>query len=130
MELNVAGEAVWQLWHDLPDRFPFLALDQAMLMPDHFYALLWITVDGSAQSKPAQLAGTAPGSLARCIQAFKSLSTNTYIPGVRESGWEAFDQRLWQRNYYERIVRQNEEEAIRDYILANPQRWHDRQVGR
>jgi len=58
------------------------------------------------------------------IQAFKSMTTNAYIRGVKQSDWSPFPGRLWQRNYYERIVR-NEAElaAIREYIAANPANW-------
>ncbi len=39
-------------------------------------------------------------------------------------GWPPFRERLWQRNYYERIVRGDDAlEGIRRYILANPARW-------
>ena len=47
-----------------------------------------------------------------------------YIRGVRDGGWPAFDRRLWQRDYYERIVREEAAlERIRAYIAANPARW-------
>jgi REP element-mobilizing transposase RayT len=39
-------------------------------------------------------------------------------------GWTPFDKRLWQRNYYERILRDERMlAAIRLYILNNPQKW-------
>lgn len=55
---------------------------------------------------------------------FKTMTTNAYIRGVKESGWEPFPGRLWQRNYYEHIIR-NERglERIRAYIDGNPARW-------
>jgi REP element-mobilizing transposase RayT len=58
------------------------------------------------------------------IGAFKSLTTNAYIRGVNDHGWPTFPGRLWQRNYYERIVRDDHELAgIRTYIRDNPGRW-------
>jgi len=55
---------------------------------------------------------------------FKALTTRAYIRGVREEGWPAFEGRLWQRNYWERVVR-NERElvAIQEYIANNPAQW-------
>jgi putative transposase len=51
-------------------------------------------------------------------------SLNAYIRGVYEYGWPAFDRRLWQRNYYERIIRDEAALAhIRTYIESNPARW-------
>jgi REP element-mobilizing transposase RayT len=60
------------------------------------------------------------------VQWFKTMTTNAYIHGVRESGWPPFDRRLWQRDYYEHIVRNEADLArIRNYIIANPARWKE-----
>jgi REP element-mobilizing transposase RayT len=60
------------------------------------------------------------------IGAFKSLTTNAYIRGVREFGWPSFDKRLWQRNYYEHVIRDAADlERIREYIVNNPAKWAD-----
>jgi len=57
---------------------------------------------------------------------FKTMTTNAYIRGVKQSDWPPFPGRLWQRNYYERIVRDEAElGAIREYIAANPANWAD-----
>jgi hypothetical protein len=33
---------------------------------------------------------------------------------------------LWQRNYFERVIRSERElQSARRYIIENPQRWHD-----
>ena len=68
--------------------------------------------------------GTAVGSLGRIIQAFKSITTNQYIRGVREDNWMPFEKRFWQRNFYDRIVRNDADlERCCDYIEGNPARW-------
>jgi REP element-mobilizing transposase RayT len=58
------------------------------------------------------------------IQWFKTMTTNEYIRGVKQNGWTPFAGKLWQRNYYEHIVR-NEKELIRikEYIKHNPAQW-------
>lgn len=76
-----------------------------------------------AGTSPAPTDGPKP-ALGHVIGAFKSLTTNAYIQGVRENGWPPFDKRVWQRNYYERIIRNERElNAIRQYIDANPANW-------
>jgi REP element-mobilizing transposase RayT len=52
------------------------------------------------------------------------MTTNAYIRGVKEQGWEPFPGKLWQRNYYEQIIR-NERHltAVRQYIHNNPANW-------
>ena len=68
--------------------------------------------------------GTLPGSLGRLVQAFKSVTTHEYTVGVKKQGWAPFPGRLWQRNYYEHIVRGEDDlRRIRQYIADNPQRW-------
>jgi len=60
------------------------------------------------------------------IGAFKSITTVEYIKGVKNSGWQAFDGKLWQRNYYEHIIRnEGAYKSIADYIANNPSRWLD-----
>ena len=65
--------------------------------------------------------------LGEIVQWFKMMTTNEFIRGV-ESGWPRFDGKLWQRNYFEHVIR--DEKAlnnIRRYIRANPLMWpHDR----
>jgi REP element-mobilizing transposase RayT len=64
------------------------------------------------------------GTIGRVVQAFKSAAANEYIRGVRESGWPPFAGKLWQRNYYEHVIRgEGDLESIRDYIAGNPGRW-------
>jgi len=51
--------------------------------------------------------------------------TNEYIRGVKRSGWPPFRGRLWQRNYYEHIIRDEDAlNRIRQYIANNPLGWH------
>jgi len=70
--------------------------------------------------------GTTTGSLGRILQAFKSTTTHEYVMDVRHRGLAPFRGRLWQRGFYEHIVR-NEAEltAIREYIVGNPACWDD-----
>ena len=59
--------------------------------------------------------------LHRVIQWFKTMTTNDYIRGVKRQGWEPFPGKLWQRNYYEHIIRNAKElTSVREYIKYNP----------
>jgi len=52
------------------------------------------------------------------------MTTNEYMRGVKTRSWTPFAGRLWQRNYYEHIVRcENELTRIREYIANNPLQW-------
>jgi putative transposase len=79
------------------------------------------TTGGASGGKPA--ASRVP-TLGEVIGAFKSVSSAAYIRGVQERGWAPFHRRLWQRNYYEHIIRDAASlQRIREYIRNNPQRW-------
>ncbi|MCK6555854.1 transposase [Candidatus Binatia bacterium] len=72
-----------------------------------------------------QARGPAPTmSLGDVVHRFKTMTTRRYADAVKQSGWPAFAGRLWQRNYYEHIIRNEESlNRIRRYILDNPARW-------
>jgi putative transposase len=58
------------------------------------------------------------------IQWFKTMTTNEYIRGVKQSGWPTFRGRVWQRNYYEHIIRDKVDlNRIDEYIRGNPLNW-------
>jgi REP element-mobilizing transposase RayT len=64
--------------------------------------------------------------LSAVVGWFKTMSTNEYIRGVKQLGWPPFDRKLWQRNYYERIIR--DDASLRNvafYIDNNPAHWRN-----
>ena len=63
-------------------------------------------------------------ALGDVVGAFKSLTTVEYMRGVKTLRWPQFSGKLWQRNYFEHVVRSDESlTKIRQYILDNPARW-------
>jgi REP element-mobilizing transposase RayT len=97
------GDAKADIEHELTgiaDRFPGATVDEYVVMPDHVHAILILS---NCQS-----------SVPRIIQAFKSLSTAR----LKARGVTG---RIWQRGYYDRIVR-NEIElgTLREDIHNNP----------
>ena len=97
-----------RVWHELPSRFPGLELDTFVVMPNHVHAVLWLT-DAPA---PQQT------SLGAIVGVFKSLAAREVNALLKRTGV------FWQRNYYERIVRNDAELlAIRNYVDENPLRW-------
>jgi len=58
------------------------------------------------------------------VQWFKTMTTNAYIHGVKESGWARLEGRLWQRDYYEHVIRDSaDHERIFVYVESNPSHW-------
>ena len=63
-------------------------------------------------------------ALGDVIGAYKSLTTVEYTRGVKQMKWSPFHKRLWQRNYYEHVVRHDESlQQLQQYILDNPDQW-------
>jgi len=58
------------------------------------------------------------------VGAFQSIVTVEYIRGVKTQGWQPFNGKLWQRNYWEHIIRDEQSyQHISDYIINNPSKW-------
>jgi putative transposase len=68
--------------------------------------------------------GDRPYGLSDAINRFKSFTTHRYSNGVKMGLVKPFNKRLWQRNYYDHIIRnENEQIEIRKYIINNPLSW-------
>lgn len=58
------------------------------------------------------------------IGAFKSITSREYINGVKNHHWRPFVGKVWQRNYYEHIIRDEESlYKLREYVVGNPMSW-------
>ena len=197
MRLNDAGKMIRRVWQEIPGRFPGIAFDTFIVMPNHIHGIISIVqpvgaplvgaqeavpphgatreIDHRATTRvaptpnqePAQPQGETrkidPGATTRVtptaaqesaplgadtsgndprattrvaptgdrqyalgdvVGAFKSLTTVEYVRGVKTLRWPQFSGKLWQRNYFEHVVRSEESlTKIRQYIHDNPARW-------
>lgn len=99
---------------EIPKKFTDYSVLEYMVMPNHIHMLL------------AKL-GEGNHSLGDVLSWFKSYTTLLYINGVKNHGWEPFKNHLWQRNYFDHIVRDaNSYSEISDYIKKNPARWTEK----
>ncbi|MGE5342272.1 MAG: transposase [Candidatus Omnitrophota bacterium] len=123
MNLNPAGQMIEKWFNKLSKKFPDIQIDQWVCMPDHVHFIL--IKDPFTPSGAHMNSGAHTGApLHIIIQWFKTMTTNDYINSVTDSQWTPFKVRLWQRNYYEHIIRDNEElEQGRTYIKYNPKNW-------
>ncbi len=114
--LSRAGAAVWSVWETLPLRFPSVELDAFIVMPNHVHLVLWLASAPAGDREPGR-ASPAP-TLGDVVGTFKSLCARA----VRLAGGRPGS--LWQRNYYERIIRDERElHDVRRYVLDNPVTW-------
>ncbi len=149
MILNDFGKIIAYHWKNIPTHFKNAKLDEFVIMPNHFHGILWLVggkdtatySEGAKHSfknpenkstiiernasplhtakTPDRPNGTKPGSISAIIQNFSSVTTRK-INRIRKTPGE----KLWQRNYYDRIIRnENELFNIRRYILNNVLKW-------
>ncbi len=138
--LNEVGRMVAALWDGIAARFSSVEIDQFVVMPNHLHGILVLedadangaTTTSGATTRVAPTIGGpvgaplmgAPARLGDVVGAFKSLATIGYIDGVKTNGWPEFRGRLWQRNYYEHIIRDETAlNRVRCYVDDNPARW-------
>lgn len=125
MLLNAAGYMVANQWLLLPYRFSTIVLHEYIVMPNHFHGIIESVGVIPYGCPDEDRTGINPApTVGDVVGAFKSLSTNEYIRNVKQNEWQPFNGKLWQRNYYEHIIR--DEEAylkIAEYIQTNPLRW-------
>lgn len=142
--LSTWGRIAHNNWLEIPDHFPSVKLDYFVIMPNHVHGIVIIqnSEDTNSELKSyandnipncdpavgAQHAAPLTGSMDQdslgiMIRSYKSSVTrqvnlSRHTPGAQ----------FWQRNYYERIVRNVKELAhIREYIHLNPMKWSEDQ---
>ncbi len=116
--LSSAGRMVLDVWYELPHHFADLELDAFVVMPNHVHGIVVLCPSDDQRLEQSS------ASLPDVVQRFKSLTTHLYGQGVRNDGWAPYPGRLWHRNYFERIIRNERElEAFRQYIENNPVAW-------
>ncbi|MCB5270458.1 MAG: hypothetical protein LHW56_01280 [Candidatus Cloacimonetes bacterium] len=143
MRLNEFGETVESEWLKSAIIRKEIVLDEYVVMPNHFHAIVFFRRDvgydaqnqqigpnsqniyedpaaqpeGSGFSPQTPTLGLKKKSLGSLMAGFKTGVTSQ----VRKLGYQGD---LWQRNYYEHVIR-NEEDfySIKDYIMHNPANW-------
>lgn len=127
MKATGLGRLVEEEWLATVRSHSFMKLDEYIVMPNHFHTILSFESRRETAS-PGQ--GTFPirtqrfrappgGSVGSIVATFKSNVTKRANARQKAGGIQ-----VWQRNYYERVVRNEEElNAIRAYIAYNPSQW-------
>jgi len=120
----VLKQIVEETWYSQPKRFPSISLDALAVMPNHVHLIVWLNAVGAPLAgalSPTPRAGTSPApTLGQVVGAFKSIVATNW----RRRNATYGSARVWQRNYYERIIRDEDElNRARDYIVLNPLKW-------
>lgn len=120
--LNESGEMIIRWWKKIEGKFPIAQNDAFIVMPNHFHGIIFLKNLPIANGKKKGAHAGAP--LQKVIQWFKTMTTNEYIHGVKNRGWPPFSGSLWQRSFFEHVIRDEDSlNRIREYIATNPQQW-------
>ena len=147
MELNECGQIAYDEWLKLSERFSNFELDVFQIMPNHMHgiivlndivgATLAVVQNAVVQNVPngiialndvgatARVAPTTTNAtIGDIVGAYKSLVANGCLD-IYKTKNETMG-KLWQRNYYEHIIRNEQSyQTISDYIINNPAKWKD-----
>ncbi len=105
---------------EIENKYPGVKIDLNIFMLDHMHFVLF------KSDQNAENAADKSSSLPLIIKWYKTMTTNDYIKGVKSGSYDPFDKHIWQRNYFEHIIR-NEDDLynIRAYIRDNPKNWEN-----
>jgi REP element-mobilizing transposase RayT len=130
MYVNEIGKIIEEEWLKTAEIRHEIILDEHVVMPNHFHGIVWILDDrndaggrrGTARRAPTTERFGKPviGSIPTIVRGFKSAVTK------RVNEMNPLFGPVWQRNYYERIIRSDAElDAVRKYIRDNPAKWEE-----
>jgi REP element-mobilizing transposase RayT len=120
-EINEIGKMIDYWWNEIPNHFKNIEIDEYIIMSDHFHGIIVINFPVGADRCVRPMDINNYPKFGDIVQWFKTMTTNEYIKNVKNNSWPSFHKRLWQRDYYERIIRNKEElNRIRKYIIENP----------
>lgn len=128
MQLSEIGKIVETCWKEIPNHFINILLGAFVIMPNHIHGILHIEMANGrgpiyrapTEDEELTIEGfqkPVNGSIPTIIRTFKAAVT-------RVAGCQHFQLPIWQRNYYEHIIRNDKEfQEIGSYILNNPHNW-------
>ncbi len=124
MIMNDTGKMIDRWWRELPRKYNMIEIDEYKIMPNHMHGI--ITIVGAGFPRPDTFIrmddkgrGNRAPTLGQIMAYFK-YGTTKQINAIRNTPGI----RLWQRNYYDHIIRDEESlNKIREYIINNPVHW-------
>jgi REP element-mobilizing transposase RayT len=94
--------------------YPGVSCPKFVVMPNHFHGI-FLVERADMESAP---------TLSQVIQAFKRYTTIQYVKLVKEGRAPSFDQRVWQRSFYDHVLRSEADyQRVWRYIDENPAKW-------
>lgn len=136
----VASQMIDETFLKTIKRYPNAHCPKYVIMPNHIHAIIVLDhedaepdhtdtertdMESERDTGRADME-SAPTTLSEIIQSFKRYSTVEYIKLVKRGAVPPFDKQIWQRSYYDHIIRNEQEyQQIWEYIDSNPLKWDE-----
>ena len=109
---HIPNQIVHRWIRETQNKFDGIAFEKYVVMPDHLHFIINIRERHTGRS------------LQDVMRFFKTMTTNEYIKGVKSGILPPFEQKLWQKSYYDHVIRnQQDYDEIWEYIENNPAKW-------
>ena len=116
---NYPDRIVTKWLFEIENKYANAEIVQYIIMPDHIHFI--ILNPGILDEQTGDHTGSP---LPQMVDWFKTMTTNEYIKGVKAGLFPPFDKHIWQRSYYEHVIRNEEDyQKTATYIDENPQKW-------
>ncbi|WP_113638562.1 transposase [Nubsella zeaxanthinifaciens] len=115
LRVTQIGQIAIDFWKEIPKHYPFVELDEFVIMPNHLHGILFFNRPEKSDWTENKF-GSQSQNLGAVIRAFKA-SVKRYA----NNNQIKFD---WQTRFHDRIIRDDRElRAVRQYIINNPEKW-------
>ncbi len=134
MILNEIGTIANECWIQIPMHFPNSILHNHIIMPNHVHGIIELTKNNNGlsnnvvvgvqnfeplQPRKNEFQKIIPRSIGSIVRGFK-IGVSKWI--LNNTNLDS----IWQRNYYEHIIRNNQSYlTISEYIINNPRNWNE-----
>ena len=136
MKLSEYGVCADKCWNDIPLHFPNVVLHKYVVMPNHIHGIIEIVDAGNGNNvganyvgaknfSPLQIPTQQPPQPEQTTRPTgTSRTVGSIVRGFKIGVTKGIGFSPWQRNYYERIIRdENAYDTITEYIEQNPMKW-------
>jgi putative transposase len=115
LQESTMGKIAREYWLQIPVHFPFVELDEFVVMPDHIHGIIFINKPEYSEWQPNKF-GPQSKNLSSILRGYKAAVQKFATMNSIEFSWQA--------RYYDHVVRsQKDLNNIRQYIHENPYKW-------
>jgi putative transposase len=115
--LSKIGKIAEKYLNEIPNHFDDVYIDEYVIMPNHIHIIISIVGVQNFEPLRNKYQKIIPKSIGSIIRAYKAFVT-------KKGKTEGYESKIWQRNYFEHIIRNQEDHnRIREYIQNNPLQW-------